>query len=358
MIYMGYTGDPLHEMACNLGWVQIRKPKLEGYDRTYFKVYKKEPSIFLIICNGASEYYSRAKAEEAFYRIEEDNDIPHSQVLRVFMPEYGLSKTMKKEFRDSPNMICVNPYDGSFGRTKNPEGTIWVDYEAFCRELQCRMTASKYIDDGYEFKQLPHRAVLTYLLIAINILIYIQTQGKDTYTLTFALSQRTLTFMGLYRMFTTMFLHGNTVHLVGNVISLLLAGTVLEKAIGSKWFGIFYLGGGAIAGVTSLFFYDKDMFILGSSGAIMVLLGAGIIYGMTRNGMTRWIMMLGAALIACFILGRNVSAGAGVLPAHLVGFATGIIGMTLLSPVIHGEEKEKQDHVLREYQRAKERHYI
>jgi len=84
--------------------------------------------------------------------------------------------------------------------------------------------------------------------------------------------------------FTSMFLHGNINHLLGNMIFLFLAGAMLESAIGSPFFLFAYLTVGmAESWMTVPFMTDSAVQSLGASGAITGIMGTySVIMGMTR----------------------------------------------------------------------------
>ncbi len=69
---------------------------------------------------------------------------------------------------------------------------------------------------------------------------------------------------------TSMFLHGGTAHLLGNMFALGVFGLVLENKIGSKKFIAVYFIGGVVANIVSIPFYESS---LGASGAIFAVLG-------------------------------------------------------------------------------------
>jgi membrane associated rhomboid family serine protease len=84
--------------------------------------------------------------------------------------------------------------------------------------------------------------------------------------------------------FTSMFLHGSVMHLVGNMVFLFLFGFALEIAIGRGIFLLLYLGSGL--GATLLFWASElgtDNSGLGASGAISGLMGMYIaLYGVRK----------------------------------------------------------------------------
>jgi membrane associated rhomboid family serine protease len=74
---------------------------------------------------------------------------------------------------------------------------------------------------------------------------------------------------------TSQFLHGGWLHLLGNLLFLWIFGNNIEDRLGRIRFLVFYLVGGAVAGLTQIAI-DPDSTIptIGASGAIAATLGA------------------------------------------------------------------------------------
>ena len=73
---------------------------------------------------------------------------------------------------------------------------------------------------------------------------------------------------------TSMFLHGNLIHLSGNMLFLLVFGRRIETQLGVLSFGLFYLAGGITAClVHTLAEPDSSIPLIGASGAISAVLG-------------------------------------------------------------------------------------
>lgn len=78
-----------------------------------------------------------------------------------------------------------------------------------------------------------------------------------------------------WQFFTYMFVHANFSHLFSNMLSLLLFSFMLERAIGTKEFLLYYLLCGTLAGVASYFTYvftGTHAILLGASGAVYAVL--------------------------------------------------------------------------------------
>ena len=79
-------------------------------------------------------------------------------------------------------------------------------------------------------------------------------------------------------MFTSMFLHGSWLHLLGNMLFLWIFGNNVEDRLGSIPFAIFYLVGGIAAALTQVVIAPQSTVpLVGASGAIAAALGAYIV---------------------------------------------------------------------------------
>ncbi|MCL7412821.1 MAG: rhomboid family intramembrane serine protease, partial [ANME-2 cluster archaeon] len=74
-----------------------------------------------------------------------------------------------------------------------------------------------------------------------------------------------------YTLLTAIFVHGDYLHLAGNMVFLFLFGTFLEDEVGSWRTGIAFITGGTITFILSIPFYpNSDM--VGASAAIFTLM--------------------------------------------------------------------------------------
>jgi rhomboid protease GluP len=77
-----------------------------------------------------------------------------------------------------------------------------------------------------------------------------------------------------WRLFTATALHGSPMHLIGNLITFLIVGFLLEPMIGIGWFAAIYFTGGFAGACASMMLNDADTLSVGASGAIMATLAA------------------------------------------------------------------------------------
>ncbi len=163
----------------------------------------------------------------------------------------------------------------------------------------------------------------TYVLIAVTIGFYVYTSIaggnfiETSYPMVIQWGQiNALVFNGWYwQLFTSMFVHANIVHLVGNMLFLLIFGLRSEEMFSLPEYLSIYLLGGLAGNLLSLAM-GPDFSSVGASGAIFALFGACVIYDRRT--------ILGALLYAFFLF--IISAGPNVnYLAHFGGLAAGLL---------------------------------
>ena len=83
----------------------------------------------------------------------------------------------------------------------------------------------------------------------------------------------------LYRLITSIFLHGGLLHLLCNMYSLYVLGPQLESFFGKIKYTIIFIGSGVIGNLLSMAFLQETYVSVGASGAIFGLLGALLYFG-------------------------------------------------------------------------------
>ena len=131
----------------------------------------------------------------------------------------------------------------------------------------------------------PHKGyIATPILIYINGLIFLAMTflgigflSFDAEALTeWGANSRSLIASGdIWRLFSYQFLHANTIHILGNMAYLFMAGLIIEPKIGTGRFLLVYLVSGLFAGLASIGWYE-DTVSVGASGAVFGLYGLAL----------------------------------------------------------------------------------
>ncbi|NBI28406.1 rhomboid family intramembrane serine protease [Chengkuizengella marina] len=134
----------------------------------------------------------------------------------------------------------------------------------------------------------------------------------------------------LWRIISSMFLHGGFEHLLFNGFSLFLFGPALERLLGKLKYSVVYFCSGIVGNVISIAVYGTELFSVGASGAIYGLLGAYlfiVVYLKHRidpQSRTTVIVILSVGMIYS-LFNENVN-----IYAHLGGLAAGFVIFSLL----------------------------
>lgn len=128
-----------------------------------------------------------------------------------------------------------------------------------------------------------------------------------------------------YQLLTSMFIHADLAHIVGNMLFLFIFGLRGEEMFSLPEYLSIYFLGGLTGNILSLLLLPSTTVSVGASGAIFALFGAAVIYA--RRSFRQSI--IGALIYAFFLL--FLSSGIGVNNfAHIGGLVTGLaIGYVL-----------------------------
>jgi len=215
---------------------------------------------------------------------------------------------------------------------------------------------------------------VTFTLIALNVLVFVFLQGMgsaDSFTYAFAtvpqeirtgedIARDVVVELGNQRaaiplqptpisvyltLFTSMFMHGGIMHLLGNMLFLWIFGDNVEDDLGHGRYTAFYLATGVLASlahVVATFASGDNPYIpsLGASGAISGVMGGYLVLHPQRRvrvivlrmitDVPGWVavgMWFVFQLISAFgVIGMGPQAGGGVaFMAHIGGFVAGVV---------------------------------
>ncbi len=146
---------------------------------------------------------------------------------------------------------------------------------------------------------------------------------------------------GWATIYTSMFSHGGTLHLLGNMLFLYLYGDNVEDAMGKIRFVLFYLTCGTAAALAQGFVApDSEVPMVGASGAISgVIAGYLLLYPRANVRVFYWLFLfVGTVFVPAWaVLGLWVAeqilalpdsmkaAGGVAVMAHLGGFTAGLV---------------------------------
>ena len=196
-------------------------------------------------------------------------------------------------------------------------------------------------------------AVVTVAIIILNALVFWHElsldnpQRAESFFATFALTPAHLTHAlavdSYLTIFTSMFLHGGWLHIIGNMLYLWIFGNNVEDSIGHFKFIVFYLLCGIAAAAAQVAISpDSTVPMIGASGAISGVLGAYLLLLPRARVLVLfpiWIFWrvfyVPAMLMLVLWFGMQLLSGLAVLHvdvnggvafwAHVGGFVAGIL---------------------------------
>ena len=195
------------------------------------------------------------------------------------------------------------------------------------------------------------KPVVTYFLIGICVLVFLLQLSSQTYKtgqifysyglIPSVLMGHNSLPMDLYvvpayfTVFTSMFMHGGFMHLIGNMLYMWIFADNIEDDLGPKKFVVFYILSGIGAAMTQVLIDTHSQIpMVGASGAIGGVLGAYLI----NHPKARVLVLIPFGFFsqiikirALYVLGfwfilQFISQGGGVAyAAHIGGFLSGMV---------------------------------
>ena len=295
------------------------------------------------------DYYSDSLKEKKWIAIMENKDFIYATVVCknnesdfVYYEAMSfLKKTYAKKISlnivictgDNYESLIHQPYNKLIYSEKEKQ-VVYSD--SSCKPLVSILNYSmeKKSKEKLKYKE----SIITYILICINILIFIVTafiskniQNIDSYTLVqLGAKVNVLINNGQpWRLITCAFLHGGLAHIAFNMYALKIIGSEVEYVYGKVKYIVIYLIS-ALGGSIFSYLFNSDSISVGASGAIFGPLGAMIIFGIKHKnkvGKEYIINLLKVLLINIFIgvTLSNIDNG-----AHIGGLIFGGISALML----------------------------
>jgi membrane associated rhomboid family serine protease len=190
------------------------------------------------------------------------------------------------------------------------------------------------------------KPVVTMFIIAVNLLVFLYEASLDSYTLNAFIAHYGL-IPAEFRasaIFTSMFVHGGWLHVLGNMWFLWIFGNNIEDILGHEKYLIFYLLCGVAAAVAQTYFnLDSQVPMVGASGAIAGVMGAYLVkfpqarirtliffIFITFIDVPAWFMLIYWFAVQFFsgigsIAESTANSGGTAFFAHVGGFLVGIL---------------------------------
>jgi membrane associated rhomboid family serine protease len=196
-------------------------------------------------------------------------------------------------------------------------------------------------------------SVVTPTLIVLCVAAFVAQRWADSHGDTGAFEARFWVIGGegfaWYRAVSYAFLHGDFLHLAGNMLFLWVFGRPVEDRLGRAGFSGLYLAGAVAAGLGHAWLENAPA--IGASGAVSAVTGAFLVLFPRTRIRVLWFMIIITLLMApaWFFIGLQIawnilagvtgSAGNVAVIAHLAGYAFGFaVAFTLLASGLIAKE--------------------
>jgi len=211
------------------------------------------------------------------------------------------------------------------------------------------------------------KPIITYFIISLCVLIFLTQLTSQSYKtgqlfysyglIPSVLMSHNQLPMDLYiipgwlTIFTSMFMHGGFMHLIGNMLYMWIFADNIEEDLGAARFLVFYFLSGIGAAMTQVLMDTHSQIpMVGASGAIGGVLGAYLINHPKAKVLVLIPFGFFSQLIkikALYVLGfwfilQFISSGGGIAyAAHIGGFVSGIILILFFNKKIKSNNKIK-----------------
>ena len=195
---------------------------------------------------------------------------------------------------------------------------------------------------------------VAYSLIAINVALFlyeVTLNAQECQAFIFeygSIPAEIARGVDMHTLFTSMFLHGGWMHLIGNMLFLWVFADNIEAIIGNVMFLFFYLAGGLMGSAAHILLDTSSMIpSIGASGAISAVMGAYLVMfpkSRIKVSIPFFTTFMPALIFLLLWFGQQLISGLGDLTpqssesagvawwAHIGGFVYGVILGFLFKP--------------------------
>lgn len=197
-----------------------------------------------------------------------------------------------------------------------------------------------------EEKVLYEKKKITGILVLLVIFAFLHYLTRGNYTLEYGNSfVDVIEGKELYRVVTSVFLHGSVTHLLSNCLSLFIIGLAFTRKNSLIHFYAIFLLGGILSSFGSIFYHglivkEPYTYSLGASGGIFAVLGALVLVSLLReSGRDKVGALIYAVMV--FLLGKETPGTDNA--AHFSGLIAGLTIEAIILLVVYLKQNKKRD---------------
>lgn len=305
------------KFMCPIGPVYIQEEKR----KIAFVTYHKDPS---------GKQISLAQYEKELNRIKEEI-FPEkdAKLLCILLVDDGEIKEELFEGISSLYLWVQDEKDGKLYMTSGAQEEFFDIYESMKQKgMEVQKEREEFEEEQEDASSVrSFMTPMTMVLIGINLIVFLASNyiWKDLMLLGCDHRIAVVENHEWYRIFTSMFLHFDWEHVLGNMLVLFLIGNFVERYVGKFLYLGSYLLCGVVGNLISLAFETTDVISAGASGAIYGILGMLAVLLIKKRGKIEGVINPGLFIfVAGSLIHSYHVAGVDNL-AHLGGLGMGII---------------------------------
>lgn len=268
--------------------------------------------------------------------------------LNAFSIFLNLGDNVTESLDENPNTMCVRiQNEEDFSQNEEikkafPDLANKIEFSEKGVDLFMKITKdinnhnredASRIEDVFK----PKIPMITYILIAINVVVYIFGiffTNYDAFLNAFCIHGPSIRAGQFYRLLTGIFVHANLAHIFFNCYALYVVGSQIESFYGKFKYTVIYFFSGLMGALFSIIFNGNTASV-GASGAIFGLMGSLLYFGYYYR------VYLGNVVKSQIIPLILINLGIGFLSGGIDNYAHigGLIGGILVSVALGVKNK-------------------
>lgn len=232
------------------------------------KLRDQESKAAVVINNNGYVLVGKKNVNRIRNEVSEKLHIPAECVIFIV-----IDQSEKRYSYKCKNVIILNTngiYHGTISPKMKEEYVMAKEMYRECKSWEVQTSSAP---------REQHKPFFTYVVVLINILIYILgTRSMEDAGIYPGIQNQ---YAEYFRYATYMFMHASLMHLLANILVMMIFGTMLEKKCGTIPTAICYLFSGIYGGILSTCYggyIGSSSITVGASGAIFGIIGAYSVY--------------------------------------------------------------------------------
>ena len=329
---------------------------MKNFEEDFYKILINQQNFYM------KQYYSNFHKKEMFFAVKELPDglycalISNDESENIdYLETIEYIKTLERPFSLNIIILSSKEYISTENSSRahkliiNKENYKVIECDQFCvplKQIFENIVQANETNVKNENKKFLQYKILTFLIIGINIIVYLITAFLSKNI--FDINSKVLYYSGaliqhgeIWRLLTCAFLHANLLHIVCNMYSLYIIGPQIEQIYGIKKYLSIYIISCITSSSLSYLMSSPEDISVGASGGIFGLMGALLAFAIIERHRIdkKSISSLMQVIIINLFIGLSIKNIENIDNFAHVG---GLIGGLLVGYIIYRASKNKK----------------